>query len=156
MKKTIRISLLVFAILVMLGVTGAAQKSAPKEVQNSSYKIGQIWSYKTRVNEPNSTFTVVKIDSDPRFGNIIHIAVRNLKMKNPRSPDGISDVINHMPFSEKAVAQSAIKLLKEKADLPDFEEGYSLWKEAFDQKRAGFYTISIAEAVKIAEDNLNR
>lgn len=77
-------------------------------------------------------------------------------MKNPRSPDGISDKINHSPFSEKAVAQSAVKMLNDKAELPDFEAGYRLWREAFDQKRAGFYEVSIAEAVEATEQAFNQ
>ncbi len=47
-------------------------------------------------------------------------------------------------------------MLKEKEDLPDFEEGYKIWKEGFDAGRAGFYTITIAEAVEIAEKSLNQ
>ncbi len=135
---------------------GIAQGSEPKDGKKYVYKVGQVWSYKTRANEPNSTFVIVKIDNDEKFGNIIHIAVRDLRMINPRSHSGISDKINHMPFSEKAIALSVVKLLKEKAELPGFEEGYNLWKEAFDQERAGFYTISIAEAVTIAEKGLNQ
>lgn len=140
----------------MLSISIKAQDSELKDAADSPYKVGQVWSYKTRSNESKSTFIVVKVDNHPKYGNIIHIAVKDLKMKNPRSPDGLSDKINHMPFSEKAIAQSAVKMLKEKAELPDFREGYNLWREAFDQKRAGFYIVSIAEAVQIAEDTLNQ
>ena len=64
--------------------------------------------------------------------------------------------MNHLPFAEEAIANSAVKMLKEKAELPDFEEGYGLWREAFDQKRAGIYTITVAEAVEVAEKSLNQ
>ena len=123
---------------------------------NTKYKVGQMWSYKTRPNEKDSYFIIVKIDADPKLGNIIHIALRNLKMKNPRSSDGFSDKANHLPFSEKSINESAVKILKEKVDLPDFEEGYQMWKEAFDQKRAGVYSITVAEAVDIMEKSLNQ
>ena len=156
MNKIILNSIFCCLILAVVSIVGNAQNSELKDATNSPYKVGQVWSYKARANESKSTFIVVKVDNHPKYGNIIHIAVRDLKMKNPRSPDGISDKINHMPFAEKAITQSAIKMLKEKAELPDFEEGYNLWREAFDQKRAGFYTITIADAVKTTEEGLNQ
>ena len=127
-----------------------------KDTTESRYKVGQKWSYKTRPNEKDSYLIVVKVENHPKLGNIIHIAVRDLKMKNPRSPDGISDKVNHMPFAEEAINKSAIKILKEKVDLPDYEEGYNMWREAFDAGRAGIYTITLAEAVDVMEASLNQ
>lgn len=154
MNNRIMNSLVASAVTVVLCLGTMAQTTAPSS--RPSFKAGQMWSYKTRPNEARSTFIVLKVDTNPRFGNIIHIAVQDLKMKNPHSPDGISKQIGHMPFSEKALAQSALKLLKDKVELPDFERGYNMWRESFEQQRAGFYTISIAEAVSITEEGLNR
>jgi cyclopropane fatty-acyl-phospholipid synthase-like methyltransferase len=99
---------------------------------------------------------ILKIETYPKLGKIIHIAMRGLKMKNRRSPDGISEDVNHMPFSEKATEKSGLKLLKEKVDLPDYAEGYRLWREAFDAGQAGIYTNTIAEAVSVMEATLNQ
>ena len=123
---------------------------------DSKYKVGQKWSYRARPDEETSYFIIVKIDNDPKLGRIIHIAMRGLKMKNPRSPDGVSEDVNHMPFAEEAIDKSAVKLLKEKIELPDFEEGYGIWREAFDAGKAGIYTITVAEAVSAIEVGLNR
>jgi hypothetical protein len=103
------------------------QDAKVREATELKYKVGQKWGYQARAGEENSYFVVVKIESDPKLGNIIHIAVRGLKMKNLRSPGGISENVNHMPFSEGAVDKSAVKLLKRKTDLPNFEEGYQMW-----------------------------
>ena len=54
------------------------------------------------------------------------------------------------------LVQSRLKLLKEKVDIPDFEEGYGLWREAFDAGKAGAYSITVAEAVEVMEKTLNR
>jgi hypothetical protein len=172
MNKTIFNSLFSLLILATFTAYVNAQESKPKDTPNtktvntqelkskeamkSRYKAGQVWSYKTLPNETKSTFIVVKVENDPKLGNIIHIALRDLKIKNPRSADGITDTMNHLPFAEEAITKSAVKMLKEKADLPDFEEGYGLWREAFDQKRAGVYTITISEAVDVAEKSLNQ
>lgn len=172
MNKRFSNSLLCFLVLAMIIGYANAQDSNPKEIRNSKmegtqdsqlkvitdsrFKVGQVWSYKTRPNETKSTFIVVKVENLPKLGNIVHIALRDLKIKNPRSPDGISDTMSHLPFAEEALTKSAVKMLKERAELPDFEEGYGLWREAFDQKRAGVYTITIAEAVEVAEKSLNQ
>lgn len=134
----------------------AVQDAALKDTTNSRYKVGQRWSYKTRPGEEASYFVVVKVESHPKLGNIIHVAVRNLRMKNPRSPDGISDKANHMPFAERGIEKSAVKLLKEGEKLPGYAEGYKLWREAFDAGSAGVYTITLAEAVEVMEMSLNR
>jgi hypothetical protein len=131
------------------------QDPAQKE-SGSKYKVGQQWSYSARPGEEKSYLIVVKIDDDPKLGRIIHIAMRGLKMKNRRSPDRFSENVNHMPFLESAIEKSGLKLLKEKVDLPDFEEGYGLWREAFDAGKAGAYSITVAEAVEVMEKVLNR
>ena len=48
-----------------------------------------------------------------------------------------------------------MKLVKESSDLPNYDEGYQLWREAFVAGTAGFYMTSVAEAVGIMEETLN-
>ena len=156
MKKTVFGAIFGCLILTFMSNSGSAQTLKIPNGTEPAFHVGQVWSYKTRENESSSTFIVLKIDADAKLGKIVHIAVTDLKMKNPRSRNGFSERIGHMPFFEKALAMSAVKLLKENADLPDFESGYGLWKEAFDQKRAGFYTVTLADAIKITEEGLNQ
>ena len=99
---------------------------------------------------------MVKVENDPKLGNIIHIAVRDLKIKRSANPAYYLDKVNHMPFTEEAIDKSTNKLIKEKAELPDFDSGYDLWREAFDEGRAGVYTITISEAVSVTEATLNQ
>lgn len=154
MKKTIAASTLCFSILLAVTAYGSVQESMLKDTTESKYKVGQVWSYKTRPNEKKSTFIVVRVESHPKLGNIVHIALRDLKLRKP-SGDFI-DTAGHLPFAEEAISKSADKLLKEKAELPDYEEGYGIWREAFDAGRAGVYTITIAEAVDVMEQTLNQ
>jgi hypothetical protein len=139
-----------------MGTSTFAGVSSRWQEPESKYKIGQQWSYHSRPGEEESYFVVLKIDHDAKLGNIVHIAMKRLRMKNRRSPDGISENVNHMPFSEEAINKSEPRLLKEKVELPSFEEGYRLWREAFDKGHAGIYTISIAEAVGVMEATLNK
>ena len=154
MKKTITASTLCFSILLAMTAYGSVQESMLKDTTESKYRVGQVWSYKTRPNEKKSTFIVVRVESHPKLGNIVHIALRDLKLRKPGG-DFIEQA-GHLPFAEEAINKSAVKLLKEKAELPDYEEGYGLWREAFDAGRAGVYTITIAEAVDVMEQSLNQ
>jgi hypothetical protein len=141
---------------MLLAGTSSVSSQQLRDTAESKYKVGQKWSYKARPGEEKSYFIVVKIENHEKLGNIVHIAMRGLKMKNPRSPDGSSDTVNHMPFTEDAINKSALKLLKEKVELPEFEEGYKMWREAFDAGNAGVYTIIVAEAVEVMEATLNQ
>jgi hypothetical protein len=126
------------------------------QTADSKYKVGQQWSYSARPGEEKSYLIIVKIDNDPKLGRIIHIALRGLKIKNPRSPNGLSEEISHLPFLEEAIEKSGLKFVKEKVDLPDFEEGYGIWRQARDAGEAGAYSITIAEAVGVMEAVLNK
>ena len=148
--------MLILTILLAASVLVSGQDIKQQGPADSKYKVGQKWSYSARPGEEKSYLIIVKIDNDPKLGRIIHIALRGLRMKNPRSPDGFSENVNHMPFLEKAIEKSELKLMKEKVDLPDFEEGYRLWREAFDAGRAGAYSIMVAEAVGVMETALQR
>lgn len=124
------------------------------ETSNSKYKVGQMWSYKNRPQEPSSTFTVVKVESSDKLGTIVHISLQGLKVKNSRHKSGFSDTVSHMPFSAKAIDQSVTKLVKENADLPDYQDGYNQWKQAFDAGKGGIFTITVAEAIEVIENPL--
>jgi hypothetical protein len=150
------LTLLVGLVIPSVPIFGGRQDSGLKDTTDSKYKVGQMWSYKTRPGEEDSYFIVVKVETHPKLGNIVHIAVRKLRMQNPHSRDGISANINHLPFSEEALNGSAVKVIKEKVDLPDFRDGYKQWRDAFDAGRANIYTISLAQAVKLVEAMLNR
>jgi TonB family protein len=153
MPKNKHVALL--CLLLSVVVTSASLTVDAQETE-AKYKPGQKWSYKTRPGEEDSYLIVLKVDKDAKLGNIIHIALRKLKMKNELSPDGsVSENVNHMPFLQKALDKSGLKLLEEKTDLPDFAEGYRMWREAFDGGRGGVYSMTVAAAVSVIETGMN-
>jgi len=125
-----------------------------QEANRSKYQAGQVWSYKARLPDIGSTLTVVKVDSDPVLGNIIHIGVLDLNLQNPRVPGGITREFPHLPMSEEAVDQSVVNLIDENAELPDYVEGYNVWRHAFDKQEAGIFTLTVAECLDIVEQML--
>jgi hypothetical protein len=154
MTRTKVISTLCIYVLLAVTAYGSAQDSMLKDTTESKYKVGQVWSYKTRPDEKRSTFIVLKVESHPKLGNIIHIALRGLKLRKPNGE--FIEAAGHLPFAEEAINKSGVKLLKEKSELTDYEEGYGMWREAFDAGKAGVYTITVAEAVGVMEETLNQ
>ena len=145
LKKTV----FVIAIIVLLPQPGSSQNNVEPR-----YKVGQVWSYKTRPSEEQSTITIVKLETDPKLGKIVHISVTGLKIKTPNSELDYTTDIGHMPFAEKAIDKSVVKLINENGDLPNYEEGYAEWRHEFEENKAGIYKITIAEAIAKAEKHL--
>ena len=117
---------------------------------------GQIWSYDTRANESTSRLTIVAVDDDPKHGLIVHISVEGLALRTPQVPNGISETVSHMPFSEDALKSCVVELLQSEAPLPDYRDGYDTWKDAFDRGEAGVFSISVADAIDAMESAINQ
>lgn len=126
-----------------------------KDTTGSKYKVGQVWKYKTRPAEPNSTFTVLKVEHWPKTGIIVHLRVDDVRIPIV-SQDTISRTVDHMPFSEEAVDSSAVVLIKSLPQVPDYSEGYELWKDAFLAGKAGVFSIGVAESVNYMEQTINQ
>src|SRR3989442_16012576 len=92
-------------IIILLPQSGSSQNNSAE----SRYKVGQVWSYKTRPSEEQSTITIVKIETDPKLGKLVHISVTGLKIKNSDSELEYTTDIGHMPFAEKAIDKSVVK-----------------------------------------------
>jgi hypothetical protein len=123
----------------------------------SRFKAGQVWKYQSRPGEWDSRLTVVLVETHEKLGTIVHIRVDGLAQRNPHAPGGINNVVHHMPFAEEAMERSVVEL--ETADGPvpaSYEEGYRIWKQAFDKGEAGVFTVTVAEALTICEQALNQ
>lgn len=121
----------------------------------AEFKVGQVWAYQTRINEADSQLTIVQIDT-LKGHEIIHINVSALKIKNPDSPTGYGDEITHLPISRDALQSSITKLICSVEELPDYHEGYQIWREEFDAGDAGVFSIPVAQCVECMEETINQ
>jgi hypothetical protein len=139
--------------LVLLGLSPtllpACKKAASlTEVSDSKFKVGQRWSYWARPGEEQSTFTIVKIESHPQVGVIVHVGLDNLQLKQGSKTTGL---IPHLAFSREAIERSAAKLVDEEAPLPNFKQGYADWRKAVDEGQIAVRTAPIAETLNSME-----
>lgn len=125
--------------------------------QTKQYKVGQIWAYQTRSEEPRSNLTVIQIDQFPKVGTVIHIAINRVNIKSASARDGYSHQIPHAPMSEAAMEKSTTELISEKGKVDAVSmEGYGHWKQAFEAGKAGIFNCPVAEVVKTVENSLKK
>ena len=126
------------------------------EMRTGKYRVGQIWKFTPRPGEEGATLTVVRVESSPGLGVIVHVSIKGVHIKSPRAPGGFTDTLQHAPFSEEAITKSVTAFVGETRNLPAFEEGYREWRKVFDAGTGGVFTITVAEAVAVAESAMNR
>lgn len=121
-----------------------------RAASDEKFKVGDVWEYETRKGEEKSTVTIVKVEKSPELGLIVHVAVDKVKLANchggpsPRS-------VPHMPFARRALDASVTNKVASAQQLPDYSDGYEEWKQAYLDKKAGIYVITVAKAVAVAE-----
>lgn len=120
----------------------------------ADFSVGQVWKYKARPHESESEITIVAMDSDDEFGSIVHIYVADVDIPNPKAPGGKTSFIGHLPYAEQALRESVTELVGTADSLPDFEDGYKLWKRAFDNGEAGVFEVAVSEAIEGVQQNV--
>ena len=145
-------------VLLTVGMSGCSRESGTtlKGTDRSEFKVGQEWAYQTRPGEEQSTFVIVKVESAPEGGVIVHISLKGLKIKNLKDPAKMGETISHMPFTEGAIKRSVTKIVNEHAALPSFERGYADWRGAFVSGQGGVFDVTVAEGVGMIEEIGNR
>ncbi len=137
------------------GANGSRKGTALTEM-STKYRVGQIWKFRPRPGEEGATLTVVRVESSPDAGVIVHVSVNGVHIRSPRAPGGFIDKLQHAPFSEAAIAKSVTELMGETKTLPAFEEGYREWRRAFDAGKGGVFAITVAEAVAVLDEAINK
>jgi hypothetical protein len=137
------LALLLAVMTLTRGFAADEPKCAkPVVVDDPTYKPGQVWSYKTRPGEDDSTITILRVESTPKLGVIVHVRIDGFKLENCTGQKGNS-AMDHAPFTKAAIDKSVVKLLRTEKDIPDFQEGYTDWLSHC----GGLYQTSVAAAL---------
>ena len=145
----------VYLLHVILSSNMSSSAVTPlQDVTTSKYKVGQVWAYRTRPNEPHSLLTIVKVELQHGTAVAVHIHVDGLNLKPAESGGLPGTTASHLPFSEEALDASVINMVDHVVVLPDFEEGYLMWREAFLEENAGIFSLTVAEVMDFIESTM--
>ena len=136
-------NLRLLACIVLLCAAGNARAE--------DYAVGQIWTYKTRPKEPDSTLMIVRIDNTSKLGQVIFIGLRDLRVQHPSGKVVAS--MSSLPFTKEALDQSVVKLVGKTDKLMQSNFGYAKWKEAqFAGKTPTTHDRPVAEMINRLEN----
>jgi hypothetical protein len=111
----------------------------------------QEWQYKTRSADINSSLVIGGLETHEKMGDIVHIAIKNVRVANPDADGGFSTHISHIPISPPALRASVINMVNSDTEADGITEGIAAWREA----NGGVFTISVAEVVQYIEELLS-
>ena len=145
-----------YAVILLFSFFGLfGQNKNNKSLKTHDLKSGQIWKYNTRKGEEKSRVVILKVEDYGRKGQVVHIAVNQLKIKNQQIEGGYSKDIGHLPFNKESLLKSLTKLEGTIDKLPEYMDGYLQWKEAFDNGEGGVFTIEVKDVVDFIEKSMN-
>lgn len=128
--------------------------AAPQNMPLPDIKPGQLWECAARPGDEDSCILVNLVEDDPGLGQIFHIGVLNVQIANPLAPDGVTTELPHFPVSGQTLQESLTRLIGIREPDPAYEEGYRIWREAFDEGKAGIFTVPVAQIVEIVEQSI--
>ena len=113
--------------------------------QTHVFSRGQVWTFRLDPTEPPATLTILRVESLPKLGEVVHISVSAIRM-----PTGITSV-GHLPMSKAALDRSVIALQRTEMGIPNLV-GYEAWKSA----KGGVFTTSVNEALAFVREAMQR
>lgn len=122
----------------------------PGKENKPQYQVGQEWHYHTRNGEESSTLKIVKTEQEEE-DIIVHIYVSGIQLIRSGSPEGFVAYISHLPLTEEALLNSITQLKNDRCEMPDYEIGYVRWKTAYDENKAGVFSIPLKEILQYLE-----
>ena len=121
-------------------------------IPSNQYAVGQLWAGQGRHDGEQPTLLINRIDQHPLGGgNIYHVTLNGLKIRNPRVPEGVMTQLAHAPVTDQTLERSQLRLLGQQAADPVYLQGYGQWREAFDAGNAGSFGVSVATILEIVE-----
>src|SRR5664280_563585 len=105
---------ILLVLIALIGVVfiacrrqGSADAHSLTQATASRYKPGQVWSFRSPSDQPGAVLTVLRVETNPKLGVIVHVALSGVRL-----PNGGTNV-QHMPFSEQAIDKSIVALVRE-------------------------------------------
>ena len=133
-------------------LAGCLLLGAAGGVLAETYQVGQVWSYKTRPQEPKSELMILRIDNTSKLGQVVFIGLTNLRIQHA-SGKLLPPSISPLPFTKDALDKSVIKQIGTTDKFLKSDFGYAKWKEAQQAgKTPPTYDRPVAEIVNRLEN----
>lgn len=113
---------------------------------SSRFKTGQVWRYKTRSHEPDSSLMIIQVDFDMfEKEPMVSIYVNGLHVSHPIDGQDSTDIM-HLPLTESAMQKSVTELIEETGAISEeMLSAYGDWKRLHEWGKAGVFCMTVAE-----------
>ncbi|HEY9789972.1 MAG TPA: hypothetical protein V6D22_06220 [Candidatus Obscuribacterales bacterium] len=120
------------------------------------FEVGQVWRYKTRPQDPASTFIITKIDK-LKGHKIVHVFVTDVIVVDATHPKGYATFISRVPMDEKQLTKDAVSIVRSKVALPEHAlDGYDEWRKEYMAGDAGEYTQPLSTFVGFVDQQMSK
>jgi hypothetical protein len=115
------------------------------------YAEGQVWTYDHRPGEDDSRVVIRKIGLEPEDGEVFHVSILSVKLRNHRVPGGAQPAMHHAAVLRTTLDKSLREVTPITNDDPAWENGYAVWRQAYDNGDAGVFELSVPEILAYIE-----
>jgi hypothetical protein len=119
-----------------------------------AFAAGQLWRCAGRNADETPLLLINRVDQHPRGGEIFHVSIAGVRLKNPADPSGITTTLPHVPVIRQTFERSQARFVRPQAPDPAYLAGHSQWKQEFDAGNAGSFGVSVAEVLEFVERGL--
>jgi hypothetical protein len=120
-------------------------------VSKPPYAVGQAWTYRTRPGEQASRVAIRRIDIEPDDGEVFHVSILGVKLRNHRLPGGLQSAMNHAAVSRASVDASLLEPDGDADADESWRDGYDVWRQAYDNGDAGIFDLPLADVLGYIE-----
>jgi hypothetical protein len=142
-------------LLGSLILASCAQAPMPEypAIRDAVYAPGQVWSISAPAAQSRATLTVLRIDSVPQLGTVIHVRLDSLDLSHAGKGLERQHTVQHLPFIRSAIDSSVVSKLIDSGAVPEYREGYTQWRRA----QGGAFSITVAAFLQqLAATNTGR
>ena len=115
------------------------------------YAVGQSWTYRTRPGEEASRVAIRRIDIEPEDGEVFHVSIMGVKLRNHRLPGGIQPAMHHAAVSRASLDASLLEPDGQADTEENWRDGYDVWRQAYDNGDAGIFDLPLADVLGYIE-----
>ncbi|NID15847.1 hypothetical protein [Luteibacter yeojuensis] len=115
------------------------------------YAVGQAWTYRTRPSEEASRVAIRRIDHEPEDGEVFHVSILDVKLRNHRLPGGLQPAMRHAAVSRASLDRSLLQVDGVADGDEGWRDGYGVWRQAYDNGDAGIFDLPLAEVLDYIE-----